>query len=129
MSGGRGRFRGEFARRAVLGSWVVLVGLVVMGSLLPAGSPVVAAAGRLPLTDKAMHFLAYLGLSVLLVVGFRERRRGLAAGMAMFGLGCLLEFAQQFSPGRGVDLLDLAANGAGVGCGLLLAQPVRGWMG
>ena len=98
MSGDWGRVRGGFARRAVLGSWVVLVGLVVMGSLLPAGSPVVAAAGRLPLTDKAMHFLAYLGLSVLPVVGFRERRRGLAAGMAMFGLGCLLEFAQQFSP-------------------------------
>lgn len=116
-------------RFGLLVSWAGLVGFVIVGSLLPAGSAVVAAAGRLPLTDKAMHFLAYLGLSVLPVVGFRERRRGLVAGMAMFGLGCLLEFAQQFSPGRGVELLDLAANGAGVGCGVLLAQPVRGWMG
>ena len=121
--------RCDVVRLGLLLCWVAMLGFVIVGSLLPAGSPMVAAAGRLPLTDKAMHFLAYLGLSVFPVVGFRERRRGLAAGMAMFGLGCLLEFAQQFSPGRGVDLWDLVANGAGVGCGVLLAQPVRGRVG
>jgi VanZ family protein len=106
---------------------VVLAGLVVMGSLLPAGSPVVLAAGRLPLTDKTMHFLAYLGLAGLPVLGLRKR--GLRVGLAVFGLGCLLEFAQQFSPGRSVDVWDLVANGAGVGCGVWLAAGLRGWVG
>ena len=109
----------------VLAAWAGLAGLVIVGSLAPAGSVVLVVGGRVP--DKALHFLAYLGLSVLPVAGLRER--GLRVGLAMFGLGCLLEFAQQFSPGRSVDVWDLVANGAGVGCGVWLAAGLRGWVG
>lgn len=112
-------------RVVVLGAWAGLAVAVIAGALAPAGSPVLAAAGKMP--DKWMHFLAYMGLAGLPVVGLR--RQGVMAGLAMFGLGCALEFAQQFSPGRHVEILDLLANGVGVGSGVLLARPLRDWVG
>jgi len=45
------------------------------------------AAGRLHIHDKVQHFCAYLALSLLPVIGFRDRRRGLMAGLSMFLLG------------------------------------------
>ena len=72
-----------------------------------------------------MHFCAYLALSLLLVIRFRDRRRGLMAGLSMFLLGILLEAGQHFSPGRSVELGDVLANGVGVSCGTLLGLPFR----
>jgi VanZ family protein len=40
-------------------------------------------------------------------------------------LGAALEGGQTFSPGRAVELSDLAANNLGVFCGLVLALPLR----
>jgi VanZ family protein len=105
--------------------WAVLICCVVIGSLLPAASPVMVAVGRLHVKDKVMHFCAYLALSSLPVIGFRDRRRGIRAGLSMFLLGLLLEAGQHFSPGRAVELGDVLANGAGVGCGTLLGLPIR----
>src|ERR1039458_10592221 len=96
-----------------------------MGSLLPAASPVMVAVGRLRINDKVQHFCAYLALSSLPVIGFRDGSRGIAAGLSMFVLGVLLEAGQHFSPGRVVELGDVIANGAGVSCGVLLAFPIR----
>ena len=46
----------------------------------------------------------------------------LLAGAATFGYGLALEFVQEnFVPGRAFEGKDLAANGAGIGLGLLLA--------
>jgi len=92
---------------------------------LPAASPAMVAIGRLNIGDKVMHFCAYLALSWLPVIGFRERRNGIVAGLSMFLLGVLLEGGQHFSPGRAVELGDVFANGAGVGCGTLLGLPFR----
>jgi len=100
--------------------WAVLICCVVIGSLLPAASPAIVALGRLHLNDKVMHFCAYLALSLLPVAGFRDRRRGLMAGLSMFLLGVLMEAGQHFSPGRAVELGDVVANGVGVSCGALL---------
>jgi VanZ family protein len=110
---------------ALLTVWAVLMGCVVVGSLLPAASPVMVAVGRLHINDKVQHFGAYLALSFLPVVGFRDRRRGLMAGISMFFLGILMEAGQHFSPGRAVELGDVVANGVGVGCGTLLGLPIR----
>ena len=112
-------------RTVLLVIWAVLICCVVAGSLLPAASPAVVAAGRLPISDKVLHFCAYLALSSLPVIGFRDRRRGIVAGLSMFLLGILLEAGQQFSPGRSVELGDVIANGAGVSCGALLGLPIR----
>ena len=105
--------------------WAVLIGCVIVGSLLPAASPVMVDIGRLHVNDKVMHFGAYLALSFLPVIGFRDRRRGVVAGLSMFLLGLLMEAAQHFSPGRAVELGDVVANGAGVSCGALLGLPIR----
>ena len=127
--------------------WAVLICFVVVGSLSPAASWVMVAVGRLHINDKLQHFCAYLVLSALPIIGFRDRRRGLMAGLSMFVLGILLEGGQHFSPGRAVELVDVlvelfrhaalnldapvvpavvaAANGAGVGCGALLGLPIR----
>ena len=110
---------------ALLTVWAVLMGCVVVGSLLPAASPVMVAVGRLHVNDKVQHFGAYLALSFLPVIGFRDRRKGLMAGLSMFLLGILMEAGQHFSPGRAVELGDVVANGVGVGCGTLLGLPIR----
>jgi VanZ family protein len=80
---------------------------------------------RLHINDKVMHFTAYLGISLLPVIGFRDRHKGIAAGLSMFVLGVLMEAGQHFSPGRAVELGDVLANGAGVSCGALLGLPIR----
>src|ERR1035438_1239672 len=100
---------------ALLAVWAVLICCVVIGSLLPAASPVMVAVGRLHINDKVQHFCAYLALSSLPVIGFRDRRRGIVAGLSMFVLGVFLEGGQHFSPGRAVELGDVLANG--VSCG------------
>jgi VanZ family protein len=102
-----------------------LVLCVVIGSLLPAASPVIVGLGRLQISDKVMHFAAYLALSFLPVVGLKDRRRGLIAGLSMFLLGLIMEAGQHFSPGRAVEFGDILANGAGVVCGTLLGLPFR----
>src|ERR1035437_7779619 len=112
-------------RTLILPLWAVLIACVVVGSLLPAANPVMVDIGRLHISDKVMHFGAYLALSLLPVIRFRDRRRGLRAGLSMFLLGILMEAGQQFSPGRAVELGDVLANGAGVSCGALLGLPIR----
>jgi hypothetical protein len=112
----------------LLGLWIALICCVVIGSLLPANSPVMVAIGRLNINDKVQHFCAYLALSSLPVIGFQDRRRGIIAGLAMFILGVLMEAGQHFSPGRAVELGDVIANGAGVGCGALLGLPIRAFI-
>ena len=91
----------------------MLICCVVVGSLFPAASPVVAAVGRLHINGKVQHFCAYLALSSLPVIGFRDGRSGIVVGLSMFVLGVLLEAGQHFSPGRAVELGDVIANGAG----------------
>ena len=115
----------ETWRTVILSLWVVLICCVVAGSLLPAASPVMIAIGRLHVWDKLQHFGAYLALSFLPVIGFRDRRKGLMAGLSMFLLGVLMEAGQHFSPGRSPELGDVLANGAGVSCGALLGLPFR----
>ncbi len=112
-------------RAAILFFWIFLICCVVIGSLLPATSPVMAAVGWLHVSDKVMHFCAYLALSLLPVIGFRDRRRGVVAGVSMFVLSILMEAGQQFSPGRAVEFGDVIANSAGVSCGTLLGLPIR----
>ncbi|MGB7719396.1 MAG: VanZ family protein [Bryobacteraceae bacterium] len=115
----------ETWRSVILSLWGVLICCVVVGSLLPAANPVMVAIGRLHIWDKLQHFGAYLALSFLPVMGFRDKRRGLMAGLSMFVLGILMEAGQHFAPGRSPELGDVVANGVGVSCGALLGLPFR----
>jgi hypothetical protein len=115
----------ETEHALILTFWAVLISVVVIGSLAPAGSSLMVAVGRLHINDKIQHFCAYLALSSVAVIGFPDRRRGIIAGLSMFLLGILLEGGQHFSPGRAVELGDVVANGAGVSCGTMLGLPIR----
>jgi hypothetical protein len=117
--------REQIKHAVLMALWAVLICCVIVGSLLPAASPVMVAIGRLHIWDKLQHFGAYLVLSFLPVIGFRNKRRGIVAGLSMFALGALLEAGQHFSPGRAVELGDVVANGVGVSCGTLLGLPIR----
>ena len=121
---GRNAF-GRTQRMLILSLWAVMICCVVIGSLLPATSPVIVDIGRLYISDKLLHVCAYGALSLLLVIGFRDRRRGIVTGLSMFILGLVLEGGQHFSPGREVEFGDVIAGGAGVSCGFLLAPPIR----
>ena len=55
--------REQNKRTVILVLWVVLICCVVVGSLLPASSAVMVAVGRLHVSDKVLHFCAYLALS------------------------------------------------------------------
>jgi|ERR1035437_7735140 VanZ family protein len=115
----------ETRRALILIFWVVLICCVVVGSLAPTASSLMVVIGRLHIWDKLQHFGAYLALSFLPVIGFRDKRRGLMAGLSMFLLGVLMEAGQHFSPGRAMELGDVAANGVGVGCGAVLGSLLR----
>jgi len=115
----------ETRHTVILSLWGVAICCVVIGSLAPAASPLMVVIGRLHIWDKLQHFGAYLALSFLPVIGFRDKRRGIVAGLSMFVLGTLLEGGQHFSPGRAVEFGDVIANGAGVSCGTLLGLPIR----
>jgi VanZ family protein len=105
--------------------WALLICCVVIGSLALAASPLMVAIGSLHIWDKLQHFGAYLALSFLPVIGFRDKRRGIIAVLSMFVLGTLLEAGQHFAPGRAVEFGDVIANGEGVSCGALLGLPIR----
>src|ERR1035441_4088764 len=84
----------QIKQTPILVLWAVLLCCVIIGSLLPAASPVMVAIGRLDIWDKLQHFGAYLALSFLPVIGFKDRRQGLKAGLSMFLLGILMEAGQ-----------------------------------
>ena len=105
--------------------WLFALGWVIVGSLAPASSPLMVMVGRLHVSDKILHFFAYLLLALLPVVSFKSRRRGIVTGLLMALLGAALEGGQTLSPGRNVELADILANNLGVFCGLLLGLPLR----
>ena len=105
--------------------WGVLAGCIAIGSLLPANSPVLVGVGSMHVSDKVLHFCAYLALSFLPVLAIPDRRRGTAIGLSMIVLGGLLEIGQAFSPGRSPEILDQLANTLGAICGIVLARGCR----
>ena len=61
--------------------------------------------------DKAAHFIAFYGLTALMMAAFRKNRR-LEIALSAALLGGSIEIAQMVV-GRGVSLSDLAADAAG----------------
>jgi VanZ family protein len=77
-------------------------------------------------TDKPLHWLAYLGLAVLVVRalagGLPRRIRGGVAATALaitIGYGATDEVHQMFVPGRTGDVYDLMADAAGALAGTI----------
>ena len=111
-------FRGIFlskVRRA--GAWLFWPALAVVawGELTP-HPPKVAAL----LWDKAEHFIAYFGLTLLASLGWGLRRSLVLVFAAVVGLGGALEILQSFV-GRDAEWGDFFANTLGALAGLALA--------
>ena len=105
--------------------WLVGLAAVIVGSLLPAQSPVIGLIDRAHVNDKVEHFTAYAVLAALPALGrFRCRRLGTTL-VFLFLLGAALEIGQLFSPGRSCDWHDLLANGCGILAGLSLVRILR----
>jgi len=99
-------------------AWLTGLALLVVASLLPGSSPAIRWVGGL--NDKLLHFLAYAALAVLAVAGADERRVALRSVLIMVVLGVLLDYLQQFVPGRGFEMGDVAADNLGLLCGASL---------
>lgn len=111
-------FQGIFlpwVRRA--GAWLFwpAVAVVVWGELTP--QPPAAAA---LLWDKAEHFLAYFGLTLLASLAWGLRRSLVWVFLAMVALGGALEIIQAFV-GRDAEWGDFFANDLGALVGLTMA--------
>ena len=105
--------------------WVVAILVVIVGSLLPGSSIPIQALGALPVSDKVIHFSAYLVLAILPIVSVECRSKALAGALLMIVLGVALEGGQSFSPGRQVELGDAVANTLGVLSGMLAGWRLR----
>ena len=112
---------------AVRTLWNLCVIAVIVGTLLPNGSPILRTVDYFLANDKFEHFFAYAILAFLPAI--HERFRTLI-GLLLFtaAMGVLLESAQAYSPDRGSDIYDIVANGFGMLAGTLLGLPLRGPM-
>lgn len=81
--------------------WPVSILMVVIGSLLPASSPVIRDVGRLPVSQKMLHFCAYAWLALLALLAIKRRPLAVVAALAMILLRVALEFGHKLVPGRG----------------------------
>lgn len=112
--------------RLWLGLWWCSIGVVVVGSLLPAMLlPLVPAGG-----DKAEHLLGYALLAAIAVQIFAARAALVRAAAWLVLLGVVLELAQgTLTSSRAMDAADALANSAGVALGMATALlPVRDWL-
>ena len=105
--------------------WGSLICCVVVGSLLPAASPLIVAAGRLHISLKVLHFCAYTWLALIALVVVRRRSAAVVAALAMILLGVSLEYGQKLVPGRSCEIRDMFINGVGVLTGIAIGIPSR----
>lgn len=111
-------------RERSLLNWLFAAGVVVVigGSLLPSSSPVMTAVGRLPVTDKVLHFTAYFTLAAMAALGRPAVRTVLLLATGLALLGALLEVAQNLVPGRSPDIADEGANILGCVFGVFVGR-------
>lgn len=126
-----GDVRGAFLAR--MSRWpataFVAAVIVALGELPPAAFP---PEPLIPHADKIVHFIEYLVLGALLFRSLRHELCGnlrLAAIMTvvagtLFGLGG--EWRQSFT-GRTADAWDVAADAAGLVCGVVCITAARRW--
>ena len=106
---------------AALVVWAASMAAVAYMSLLPD----VDIPGDFSNVDKLYHMAGYAWLAFLPCFGFARKRLGLAASLSMILLGCALEYAQGYVPGRMASLGDMAANTAGVALGIIAGRLLR----
>lgn len=100
--------------------WSCLL-VIVFLSLLPGEiRPQTGAPGELE------HFIAYLGAGLFIAARYRSPRLRLIFWAATATLSCILEFLQQFVPGRVPDPYDALASSSGLTLGILIGSVLFG---
>ena len=69
-------------------------------------------------SDKLVHFSLFLLLGALAARSWPHATGRWSAWLGLFLLGCLTEWLQQYVPGRGASVFDLATDVAGTSLGL-----------
>jgi VanZ family protein len=104
--------------------WLAATVMVVVGSLLPAGSTPMRLLSVLHINDKLEHVGAYAVLAFLPAI--HERRSFIIAaaiGIVLLGIG--LEFGQLFLGWRDFEIGDMVADAVGVCFGIGVAISIR----
>ncbi len=103
-------------------SWLIApaLAIVIFGELTHSLAVAVIASY---FWDKALHFTAYFGLSLMTTIAVRANRNALWWALGLVLLGGSLEIIQGFT-GRDADIFDELANTIGVFAGLGF-----GWLG
>lgn len=114
------RFLAEY-RQPLRLWWLWFASACVLVVLVCAMSLVKLPEVNIQLSDKALHFLTYWGISFWWLQIFRGRWADLTIVTAAIGLGVSLEIAQSFHPMRHMDYRDAIANSIGVGLAYLCA--------
>ena len=107
-------------QRLALTFWIAGVAGTATFSLLPKFAP----PGEYGL-DKMIHTTTYATLALLAHVAFQRRKNAVAAALFAIPLGCAIEVAQAFVPGRYGDIGDALANSAGALLGIALGVSCR----
>ena len=79
-------------------------------------------------SDKVAHFIAYFGLALLGLTGFRTPRNEIFFIIFCFILGASMEYGQSFVPGRVMSWADMIANSLGIIGAVLFYLPLRSWI-
>ena len=104
------------ARMLLVIGWL-LIAIIVVGSLMPAGLDV-----GFRVSDKLRHFAGYFVL-MLYFSGLYPRERHPLLALAFFLLGAALEILQgTLTATRHMDLIDLTANTLGIVLGFVFAR-------
>jgi VanZ family protein len=112
------------APAGVLGLWIGLLVLVIIGELVPGDSAPMILLSRTYVSDKLVHFTAYTVLALVPALGLRLRS-AIPCLITTQLVGISLELAQILVPYRSWDFYDIAANTAGVLAGAILGVGVR----
>jgi VanZ family protein len=96
-------------------TWFCIILLAVL-SLLPAEDMV-----RTELSGRLEHFMAYAGSATVTIGGYGDRYGRIGVIGFYWVYAGVLEYLQQFSPGRHVSIWDFAASALGAFCGVLAA--------
>ncbi|MEE8370545.1 MAG: VanZ family protein [Sphingomonadales bacterium] len=104
--------------------WVLGVAVLLLISLLPKE----VLDLEHPFSDKVLHFLAYLAVTLPGALAASSPKRMVLVGLGMVVLGLIIEVLQGYIPGRYPELLDGLANLLGVltGAGIAYLWRRRG---
>ncbi|MFN4283936.1 MAG: VanZ family protein [Alphaproteobacteria bacterium] len=107
-------------RLAALVAWIAGMATVALFSLSSQLGPPEG-----PGMDKIVHFLGYMTLALQAQPAFATRRGALIAALCMIPFGLVMEFGQDYVPGRQADGFDAMANSIGALIGIALAPAFR----